>query len=197
MLIKLLPQADRDLLLKLAKLLSISDNPLLWGGKKYEEITSDTDLNDISIQANEQENELLSDLEHSAGFGTPRNTPAHNAIRSFMRTLSPIEKQLIDRLKAFPINAMELPENRAQAAKDVIRDLLSGNSTERPEVPKIMLFELILVAIRDGSISNIEQELLKEFQLHYQLENFIFDDLLERAEALNNEVSKTIAIVLE
>jgi len=61
----------------------------------------------------------------------------------------------------------------------------------------VMLFELLLVALRDGNISSIEWALLKEFQQHHKLEDFIFDDLLERAEVLNKEVNKTISIVLE
>lgn len=95
---------------------------------------------------------------------------------------------------------MALTENRIKAAKEVFKEIIEEEyeeNSERPETSKVMLFELFLVAIRDGSISNTEMELLRAFQQHYQLEDFIFDDLLERAEALNNEISKTIAIILE
>ncbi|HCL3953840.1 TPA: hypothetical protein N2C02_004198, partial [Pseudomonas aeruginosa] len=61
----------------------------------------------------------------------------------------------------------------------------------------VILYELLLVALRDGHISNVEWALLKEYQRHHQLEDFIFDDLLERAETLNQEISKTISIILE
>lgn len=111
--------------------------------------------------------------------------------------LSSVEDQLVEQLKTFALHKLELAETRMAAAQAVLAQLLEEHSTARPEAPKIMLFELFLVALRDGSISSIEQDFLKAFQRHYQLEDFIFDDLLERAEALNAEVSKTIALVLE
>lgn len=62
MLIKMLPEPEKKLLLDLIQLLALSDNPILWDGKKYDELTSDTDLSNLSIQADEQESELIADL---------------------------------------------------------------------------------------------------------------------------------------
>lgn len=188
MLIKLLPEPEKPLLLDLAELLALSDNPVLWDGKKYDDLTSDTDLNNISIQIDEQENELLADLEHAAGH------PEHRE-PSWLSTS--VKNRLIEQLKSFALSRVELPESRMAASQAVLAQLLEGRSTDRPEVPKIMLFEMFIVALRDGSISSIEQKLLRALQHHYQIEDFIFDDLLERAKALNDEVSKTIALVLE
>ena len=53
------------------------------------------------------------------------------------------------------------------------------------------------MALSGSSISIIEWALLKEFQHHHHLEDFISDDILERAETMNKEVSKTISIILE
>jgi len=100
-------------------------------------------------------------------------------------------------LKTYPIPKVEKPETRVQAATTVLKELLKGKTFELPSAPKVILFELLLVALRDGHISSIEWALLKEYQRHHQLEDFIFDDLLERAETLNQEVSKTISIILE
>lgn len=188
MLIKLLPEQEKPLLLDLVELLALSDNPVLWDGKKYDEITSDTDLSNLSIQIDEQENELIADLEHSAGHPARREA-------SWLRTS--VKNQLIEQLKTFALNEVELAETRMIASQAVLAQLLEGQSTSRPDTPKIMLFEMFLVALRDGTFSSIEQELLKAFQRHYRLEDFIFDDLQERAEALNVEISKTIALVLE
>lgn len=188
MLIKLLPEQEKPLLLDLVELLALSDNPVLWDGKKYDEITSDTDLSNLSIQIDAQENELIADLEHSAGCPEHRES-------SWLSTS--VKKRLIQQLKTFALNKVELPESRMAASQAVLAQLLEGRTTDRPENPKIMLFEMLLVALRDGSISSIEQKLLRAFQHHYQLEDFIFNDLQERAEALNAEVSKTIALVLE
>ncbi|MWK58907.1 hypothetical protein GO594_23230 [Pseudomonas otitidis] len=212
MLIKMLPEPEKKLLLDLIQLLALSDNPILWDGKKYDELTSDTNLSNLSIQADEQENELIADLERSAGQSVRRESNtfgpgvSSGSIYAFfsqdmtvgaLTGTSSVERELIERIKLFPIHKMELPETRVAAAQTVLAQLLEGQSATRPEPPKIMLFEMILVALRDGSISSIERELLKAFQHHYQIADFIFEDLLDRAEALNSEVSKTIALVLE
>lgn len=211
MLIKMLPEPEKKLLLDLIQLLALSDNPILWDGKKYDELTSDTDLSNLSIQADEQESELIADLERSAGQSVRRESSifgsgfpssfgallAQNMAVGALTGTSSVETDLIEELKKFPIHKMELPETRVAAAQTVLAQLLEGQSATRPEPPKIMLFEMILVALRDGSISSIERELLKAFQHHYQIADFIFEDLLDRAEALNSEVSKTIALVLE
>ena len=67
MLIKMLPKPEKGLLLDLLQLLALSDNPILWDGKRYDELTSDTDLSKLSIQVDELERELISDLERSSG----------------------------------------------------------------------------------------------------------------------------------
>lgn len=189
MLIKLLSEPEQTLLLGLAELLALSDNPLLWDGKKYDEITSDTDLSELSIQINDQEKELITDLLRSAGHDEDYGDSSY--------LIREVKEFLEDQLKTFPLHKQELAETRMGAAQAALNQLLEEHSTSRPEAPKIMLFEMFLVALRDGAISSIEQELLKAFQRHYQLEDFIFDELLERAEALNTEISKTIALVLE
>lgn len=205
MLIKMLPEPEKGLLLDLLQLLALSDNPILWDGKRYDELTSDTDLSKLSIQVDELERELISDLERSSGQSLRGSSSFEGVLsgmlaaglRSGKAPTSIVEEQLIAELKTFPIHKMELPETRVAAAKAVLDRLLEDQSKDRPEPPKIMLFDMILLALRDGSISSIEFELLKEFQHHYQIQDFIFEELLDRAESLNSEVSKTIALVLE
>ena len=190
MLIKLLSHSDKLHLVELAKLLALADKPLLWDGKRADEFTSNTDLSALSIQEGEQERELIAELEQSTSPGS--------ALSGFLFSSSPdVGSRLIEILKTFPIPKAEKPEVRVQAATTVLKTLLKGKKFEVPSAPKVILFELLLVALRDGNISSIEWALLKEFQLHHQLEDFIFDDLLERAETLNQEVSKTISIILE
>lgn len=196
MLIKLLSAVDKKHLVELAKLLALSDKPLLWDGKISAEITSSTNLSALSIQMGGPERELIADLEKSADISkSPSMFPSQSLWR--VHESLEVEALLIDAIKAFPIQKAERPELRAQAAVSVLKDLLRGKKFAKPSVSKIMLFELILVALRDGNISNIEWALLKEFQQHHCLEDFIFDDILKRAEALNQEISKTLSIVLE
>lgn len=195
MLIKLLSDEDKKHLLELAKLLAVSDKPLLWDGKPSDELTSSTNLDALSIQEGEQERELIADLEASAGVN--QSGLYAFAFASAFSSSSGVQERLIEVLKTYPITKVEKPELRVEAATTVLRELLKENTFELPTAPKVILFELLLVALRDGHISGVEWALLKEYQLHHQLDDFIFDDLLERAEALNQEVSKTIAIILE
>jgi len=105
--------------------------------------------------------------------------------------------RLVDVLKTYPFIKMERPEIRVQAALSVLLELLNEKKYDLISTPKVILFELLLVALRDGKITSPELELLKEFQRHHHLEDFIYDDLLERAEVLNQEISKTISIIME
>lgn len=191
MLLKLLSNSDQKHLLELAKLLALADKPLLWDGKRSDEFTSNTDLNALSIQEGEKERELIAELEQSI------KSPTSSIVMPGFWGSADVGARLVEALKKFPIPKAEKPETRVQAATAILKELLKGKKFELPSAPKVILFELLLVALRDGHISSIEWALLKEFQLHHQLEDFIFDDLLERAETLNQEVSKTISIILE
>lgn len=192
MLIKLLSDTDKRHLLDLAKLLSIADKPLLWDGKSADELTSGTNLDALTIQEGEQECELIAELEKSVG-----GSSAQLAFGNVFGRARDVKARLIEALKTYPVPKAEKPETRVQAATSVLKELLKSKTFELPTAPKVILFELLLVSLRDGHISSIEWALLKEFQQHHRLEDFIFDDLLERAETLNQEVSKTISIILE
>ena len=189
MLVKMLPNDDREHLLDLASLIAISDKPILWDGKSYDEITTETSLELISIMIGEKERELIAELENSAEIGD------RFMFGSSMFTR--ITNRLIEALKKYPFTKMENPGNRVGAATTVLREMLEQKKYDIPSTPKIILYELFLVALRDGHISGVEWALLKEFQRHHKIEEFIFDDLLERAETLNPEMTKTISIILE
>jgi len=192
MFIKLLPEDKKILLLNLARLMALSDKPLLWAGKTKDELTADSDLSALSIQHGEAENELITELEQSI------SGPAIALFDIFPNSdKNKIENLLIEKLKAIPLSKIDAPEQRVQSALAVIKVLLENNEKSAPAEGKIMLLQLILISLRDGHISSIEWALLKEIQLRYQLPDFIFSDLLERAEALNSELSKTLSLVLE
>lgn len=206
MLFKLLPHSEKKLLLNLCKLLALSDNTLLWDGKTIDEVTSKTDLNSLSIEKDPQEEELISELVQSAALVNvsasitsmfSKAMPGSD-IEGFIKSFSSnIEKRLIEALKEYPIHKVNMPDCRIAAVNSVLNELLEGFTTDKPEVPKIMLYELILVALKDGSISEIEMAFLKEFQQKCEIEDFIFDDIFERAQALNAELAKTLAIIYE
>lgn len=216
MLFKMLSKAEKQHVLDLADLMIMADKPLLWGGKTSDELTSDTNLDELTIEESEQDRELMAELENSAGveregggfFGVSTSVMKFHQQRMARysggdtetnkdRLHTHIMDRLTKVLKTFPLIKMEKPETRIQAATTVLAELLEDKNYERLTTPRIILFELLLIALRDGHISNTESALIKEFQRYYQLEDFIYDDLLERAEVLNQELSKTIAIILE
>lgn len=128
MLIKLLSDVDKKHLVQLAKLLALSDKPLLWDGKTSDEFTSSTDLDAMSIREGEQERELIADMEVSAGitgwqtFGFSSSSEVHD--------------RLVEVLKSYPVIKVEKPEIRAQAASTVLMELLKGKVFELPATPK-------------------------------------------------------------
>lgn len=195
MLVKLLSETDKHHLLDLAKLLALSDNPLLWDGKGRDEITSKTDINNISIQKVELEESMIAELAFE-GRGK-LSSSLYSYFSENALFANSVEARLIEIIKGYPLQKAEEPDVRVQVAIILLKELLLGKSYENPGAPKVMLYELMLLALRDGNISSIEWALLKEFQCHHKLEDFIFDDLLERAETMNKEVSKTISIILE
>ena len=189
MLMKFLSRSDKQHLIDLAKLLAIADKPLRWDGKTRDQLTSSSNLDALTIVTGDAERELIEELVQSTGSAS--------AFDSFFSSSCNVERRLIDALKKLPMIVAEKPEYRVQAATSVLRELLNATRFELPSTSKVVLFELFLVAPRDGHISSVEWALLKEFQLHHKLEDFIFDDLLERAETMNREVSKTISLILE
>lgn len=182
MLIKLLSKEEAGQLLPLAWLFAVADKPLLCNGELPQPgmITYSKDA--LSIDEGALERELLEDLERSVGKINIGFTIKNKVVHAIRQS------------NAFNPNDEAF---RADIAASIINEELCGFLLSRPSASKIMLFELFVVALRDGHISAIEMAMLKIFQAHHRLEDFIFDDLLERAEALSKELSKTISICLE
>ncbi|ATA18936.1 hypothetical protein EDC48_10233 [Gibbsiella quercinecans] len=190
MLIKMLPYEKKALLVELDRLLALSDNPLLWDGKTKDELTSDSDLNNLTIQKDSLETELLEEMEQYSPGLSDKGVFGGVFSRS-------AEDNLIEKLKVYPLSRIDAPGSRIQAATAVLKILLEDKKTENLATPKIIIFQLFLVALRDGQISSIEWMLLKDIQLYFKVPDFIFKDLLDRAEELNSEVSKTLSLIIE
>ncbi len=211
MLLKMLSKTEKRHFLDLADLLIMADKPLLWEGKTSEELTSSTNLDELTVEKSEQDRELMAELEQSAGMQREGGTlSAGLSLPQLMKQKrmssfgfeidggrSDVMNRLVDALKVYPFIKMERPETRVQAALTVLLELLNGKKYDLISTSKVILFELLLVALRDGRITSTKLALLKEFQRYHKLEDFTYDDLLERAEVLNQEISKTISIILE
>lgn len=196
MLVKLLSKDDKVHFLKLAELLSIADKPLLWDGKTKDEITARTDMTKVSIAKGEAESKLLSDWakEYSSGSFNEQ----FGGIFSDLFGGKAVEKLLLDQLIDIPLHKnTEDSVARVTAVLTVLDSLLKNSSLASPHAVRIVLYELMLMALASGGMSHIELRFLKTFKQHHQVDDCDFDEILERAESVFREVQKTIALVLE
>lgn len=196
MLLKILSQQDKSDFLAIAELLTLCDKPILWDGKKIEEITPQANFENATIQKSEKEITLMDELEKESGTETSKYKYERSGFFS-IRTGETVEGKLLEKIKNYPFKQIEEPTTRLGAALAVLKDLLKGKKTELPATPKLMLFELMQVALVDGNISSIKMQLLNEFTQHYRLADYVFYELLERAEVTSREINKTITIIFE
>lgn len=208
MFLQMLSSDEQSLFLKAAWLVSISDNPLLWGGKTEDEITSNTDLENITFVHNKAERAILE------GF---MNECDRKDFADEDDEAQWLEDSLIEKIKEQPIKKQSDPLLRQQLAEETLSELFSSRSggiglfqfatrvanqekTFQPSSPsaaKIMLYELLLLALADGSVSGIEGVLIKKFCTLLQIDDETYDDILERAEGMNREAAKTLSLILE
>jgi len=211
MLRKLLSPDDLHRFLLYAELLSISDKPLLWDGKDVKEITSTNGKEKISFKKGEAESELLADWRKNIKDAPPGNVMQHvlihllkdvplydcitnpegvqwNAVASALhRALGGgIKYQLEPDSKKLNVQIINQADQKTEA-----------DGTQNPYVIRIMLYELMLMALADGQISAIEYRFLEEFKRYYKIDDLAFEEIRERAESMYRETQKTIALVLE
>ena len=199
MFLKLLSSQDKSDFLSLAELITLCDKPILWDGKKIEKITPQTNFENVSIDKGEKEIAQLEELrgEGVSGIVSSLGGAVPGLGGMFRGFFSEIENKLLKKIKNYPLQEIEQPTARLEIALEVLRELLKGKKTELPSVPKLQLFELMQVALVDGNISSIKLQILNEFTQHFKLENYVFAELLERAEVTRREINKTLTIILE
>lgn len=218
MFIRLLNDADKELFVKVAYLLSLADNPLLWNGKTREEVSANDDLRQLGIQKDEAEMALLKewgiDVEeyqqrqvYSALLEKLKDAPLSRAEDEDTRTAHAccvLEKLLseesLGRYGSVPFLAMaEILNEASRRRLDQTEPKKSGEKPRfsSPTIPKIMLYHLMLLALSDGYMTPVEKALLRLFSEHAQIPDFISDEIQERAEAAHTEAQKTLAIILE
>lgn len=202
MLVKLLSEEDKAHFFQLAELLSISDKPLLWDGKAKDEVTSRTDMKKVSFAKGEAESKLLSDWSREvSGDKDMRATGYKQKLADILRgEASPtaVEKLLLDQLAGVPLHKnTEDSVERLNAVSAILHRLLEGTSATTPHAVRIVLYELMLMALAAGGISTIEYRFLEILKQHHRVDDRDFAEILERAESMYREVLKTIALVLE
>jgi len=202
MFLHLLSDDCQDLFLKIAHLVSISDNTLLWDGKTEAELTGDTDLQKIAVKEVEQEKAVLAQFARECG------KDADEWIGKLFVELGrwgqgedEVWIAFKKILKSLPLGKQNDQEARIMVSFSVLEQLyatIAGNEIEfLPAEPKAMLYELFLLALADGEISSVEEALLRKFARLFEIEEFLYDDLLERAQGMNREAVKALSIILE
>ena len=200
MLLKILSTQDKSDFLVIAELIILCDKPLLCEGKKIEGFTFQTNFDNLTIQKGVTDVALMDELTKECNIDNFVNfSNLMNNGKGFFGTPinENVEKKLLRKLKKHPLQKLEETTTRLGVALEVLRDLLKDKKSEIPSVPKLQLFELMLVALVDGNISSIQIQLLNEFTQHFKLENYVFTELLERAEVTSREINKTLTIILE
>jgi hypothetical protein len=194
MLTKLLSKDDKTRFLLFAELLSLADKPMLWDGKKKEDITSHTNKENLSIKKGEPESMLLTEWGWQGSV--PKNLPDIMKAKK-MPGATWIEQCLIEFLRDILYKNTEEPVARWNAVAAVLSTLLKTDAITNKYAIRIVLYELMLLALADGAISPVEYLFLEKFKNHHQIDNYTFDEIRERAESMYRETQKTIAIVLE
>lgn len=239
MLLHMLSNDDQKIFMQIARLLSLSDNPLLFDGKPHEELTANSDLRKISFGESEAELAMLKGFARECGnpdilkffdveigaaeteidtemidaaIGAAESDTERAARLLFVQWARngtpPVAKMLTEELGNIPLTQVNDLAERLQAAIRVLRKIWGARqdsdkdededkNEDNPAIAKVMLFDLMLMMLADGNVTDIERELLKEFASLTSVEDFVFDELLERAKAFNAEASKTIALILE
>lgn len=201
MMLKLLSEKDKTYFLNLAVLLSIADKPLLWDGKTIDEVTSRTDMKKVSFVKGEAESKHLIDWFQEARIGSFPEAFGDifgDIFNEKRRCAAEVEKLLLDQLDNIPLHKnTEDSVERVNAVSAVLHRLLNEGSATTRYAIRIMLYELMLMALASGGISSIEYRFLEIFKQHYKVDDCDFNEILERAETMYREFQKTIALVLE
>ncbi len=187
MFLQMLSREEQSLFLKTAWLVSICDNPLLWGGKTEDEITGETDLSDVTFQHEKSETAIMKGFMSECEQNDFEDDGADK-----------IEYALIKGLKSLPITKQNNPAQRQQLAETELSKLFPKKiKSSSPASSKIMLYELLLLALADGEVSGTESALIKQFTVLHQIDDSTYADVLDRAENMNREAAKTLSLILE
>ena len=194
MFLHLLNEDQKSHFLKIASLICISDAQLLWGEKNEMEITSETDLSDITITLSKEKQRILADFFREAD---------KVSVTDFMnewqqpREYRDVLEKFLDHLRRLPLVVQNSIPHRQVISSSVLADICEYQENPTVTDGKIMLFELLLLCQTGGEISATEKTIKEEFINHHEIDDFIVDDLTERAESINRETIRTLALILE
>lgn len=186
MFIHMLSPDEKKTLIKLASVISLSDNPVLWDGKTTDEPTAATNFDDMRIAESEAEVAILASFKREAGMDD----------YDFKRLSR--HDSLLAAIKQLPVSKQNDMEHRKEICKKEIISIIDGYDVEVfSSSAKIFLFELIELCLAEDGVGGVEKFLLDALAEKLGIDGDIFDDLLAHAQSVNREVRKALYLILE
>lgn len=195
MYLHLLTEDEQSQLKALAAVLSFSDNEILWDGRRQDELTGETDLKKVAFVHVEQELLLLKAMEREAG-GLRIGANCDYDLQSFEHHIGHVASSLLTGLRSLPISKQNSESERIRVSREAV-DYLTHKIEIGSASLRVMVLELMLLALADGEMSFIEGELIRGFAEANGLDGDSIDELLKHAENINREAAKTISIIFE
>lgn len=104
-----------------------------------------------------------------------------------------IGKRLTEKLRTLPLMKQNQPEQRLNVAKEVLAELLiknfgTGNGADA--TAKIMLYELFLLCLADGKLTDTENALLNQVAHFLHIDDSVFAVLNDEASAMSQKLEE-------
>lgn len=184
MFLHMLSKSDKSTFTRIACLFCISDAPALWGGKTEDEITASTDLSDISLNMIDAKQQAIEEIIRDCGI-------------SNRYELDEVKDEFANHLMRLPLARQNDIPQRQVIAVALLHQYTKQDKESSVTANKVMLFELLFLCQAGGSISPTEEALIKEFTRARGIDEFIVDEIADRAEALSRETIRALSIILE
>lgn len=198
MFLHMLSKDDKSHFLNIASLFCISDAPALWSGKTKSEITGETNISDVSLDISKAKQSAIDDIFRECGAGAESGEPFSAFFSGLFdsRQLNDVKNKFITHLKSQPLDQQNDPSRRQTIAVPMLHEFAEKWVTP-VTAEKIMLFELLLLCQAGGTMSAVEKALINEFVKVRDIDDFIVEDLAERAETISRETIRTLSLILE
>lgn len=187
MFAKSLPNTKKRELLEIVRLLQTFEAPLLWDGKKEEDITGNTNLSDISFNISDSLKEL---------WGNAVSIYGDDEYLHKKDSTEVIDK-LLDEIRGIRITHQNDKDERIKIAASILSDIT--NSQEKSSACtkthlRIILFEAMRLS---GFLTDSKRNLLQLASVAYGIDGESFNELLAQALALHKEIKRSVNLVLE
>lgn len=198
MFLHMLSKDDQSRFLRIASLFCISDASALWDGKTKAEITGETNISDVSLNISEAKQSAIDEMFRECGAGIESGDSFSEIFNGVygLGEFKDVKKEFINRLKTQPLDQQNDLSRRQTIAVPMLHEF-SEKWVTPVTADKIMMFELLLLCQAGGAMSAVEEALTKEFVKARDIDDFIVEELTERAQAISRETIRTLSLILE